>query len=120
MNRPAWFVATLLAMLAVLMAAQLQELSQATAQCEEWGRILFEHAKQQSRATGRPPVLAKESISQECLDLEQEYRETADQYLQLILALLGGAGLAGGMAARSNSRPGDTSPPQDSSPPEGR
>jgi hypothetical protein len=92
-------------MMAVLMTAQLWELRWGTDECDRWGRILFDHAERQSKATGKPPVVAKESIINECTILEDEYRRTSDQFLSVILALLGGAGMAGGTAMVGRKRP---------------
>lgn len=91
-------------MIAVLMGAQLWELNWSMEECDRWGRIIMEHAKQQAQTTGKPPAIAETSKLNECTVLEDEYRKTADQYLGIVLALLGGAGVAAGAGIRKDPR----------------
>ena len=102
--------------MAVLMTAQLMELRWGTDECDRWGRILFDHAERQAKATGKPPVVAKESIINECTILEDEYRRTSDQFLSVILSLLAGAGMAGGTAMIGRKRSGQEPPVEASEP----
>lgn len=77
-----------------MMTSQLLSLNSLREECVQWGQMLFEHAQRQSKITGKPPVIAKESLIEDCTTLEEEYRNTADQYLEIVLAILGGGAIA--------------------------
>lgn len=94
MNRPAWFVAILLAMLAVLMASHLRLLHVGIEECDRLFQVQLEQLQRLARQQQQQVTIRPENS--ECSDLEADYEKVANQYIGVILALLGGAGVAAG------------------------
>lgn len=98
MNRPAWFSAILLTMLAALMTAHILVIHVDVASCQGHKRYLLE----QRRAGTLPPTQsnAPDLVEAECADLEGKFRGVVDQWVSVILSLLGGAGVAAAITSR--------------------
>jgi hypothetical protein len=97
-NRPAWFIAALLSMLAMLMGSHLWMLRVGVDECDELARISFEQARRLAAKSDKQVTVLP--LNSECSNIEEDYSKVADKYLSVILALLGGAGVAGGVALR--------------------
>jgi hypothetical protein len=99
MQRPAWFVASLLAMLATLMLAHLAVLLVGTWECDRYADVLLERASQD-------PTYTITASNEECNAVEETFSDAVGQYLGVILSLLGGAALSGTVAIAA-TRKGD-------------
>jgi hypothetical protein len=93
-ERPAWFVASLLAMIATLMIAHLAMLWVGVRECDEYAKILLERASSDSSFFIR-------AENEECSNVEETFADAVNQYLSVILSLLGGAAISGGIAMRA-------------------
>lgn len=106
MNRPAWLVAALLAMMAALMTSHLQLLRNNMVDCDLYLKFLYGRLERTAVGSPEAAILRKElqetysGKTTECANLEADFSDASDQYLNVILALLGGAGVAGGVAVR--------------------
>lgn len=94
MNRPAWFVAILLLMLAVLMASHLRLLHVGIEECDRMFQVQLEQLKRLAKEREQQVTILPQNS--ECNSLEADYEQVASQYIGVILALLGGAGVAAG------------------------
>jgi hypothetical protein len=92
MNHPTWFVAFLLMMLAALMGVHLYSLSVGVKECDDYAQILFEQARRVAEIQNDQVKIVANNT--ECNSVEDDFNRAAAQYLSLILALLGGAGIA--------------------------
>ncbi len=104
MNRPAWFSAILLTMLAALMTAHILVIHVDVASCQSHKRYLLEQ-----RRTGSLPQELRnvpDLVEAECADLEGKFRSVVDQWVSVILSLLGGAGVAAAMGKPPTDQPG--------------
>jgi hypothetical protein len=106
-NRPAWFIAALLSMLAGLMGSHLWMLRVGVRECDELFRVQLEQQRRLAAKGNKQANIIP--ANSECSNVEADYSEVADKYLSVILALLGGAGVAGGVALRPGVN-GQTSP----------
>jgi hypothetical protein len=91
MSRPAWFVATLLLMLLMLMTAHLYVIRVGIRECDEYAQVLIEQAKR--LAKDQAAQVKIEANNTECNNIEDDFSKLAAQYISLVLALLGGAGI---------------------------
>jgi hypothetical protein len=108
-NRPAWFIAALLSMLAMLMGSHLWMLRVGVDECDELARISFAQARRLAAKSDKQVTVLP--LNSECNNIEDDYSKVADKYLSVILALLGGAGVAGGVALRPGVSPDPSAPP---------
>jgi sensor c-di-GMP phosphodiesterase-like protein len=97
-NRPAWFVGILLGMLAALMGAHLWMLHTSLKECDDYAAILLDQARRVAKQQKEQVKI--EASNAECNNIEKDYADAAEQYMGTILALLGGAGVAGGIAMK--------------------
>jgi hypothetical protein len=120
-NRSAWFVAILLAMLAAVVTMHLVLLQTGLAECDAYQRILIDRLK--TTKIGTPEAVAlrnelKEYLdggASECAEAEGVYADAADKYIAVILALMTGATAATGVAtiaSRQKEGPPPTPPPE--------
>lgn len=84
---PAFFVASLLALLAALMAAHLGVLWLGALECDRYADVLLERL-----VAGAETRI--DATNTECNQVEADFAEAAGQYVAVILALLSGAGYA--------------------------
>jgi len=83
-------------MLAALMTAHILVIHVDWANCQSHKRYLLEQ-----RRTGslpQEPRNAPDLMEVECADLEGKFRGVVDQWVSVILSLLGGAGVAAAMS----------------------
>jgi hypothetical protein len=106
-SRNVWFVSVLLCMLAVMMTSHLAVLGTTAAVCSEYSTIMIgKAARNETMSIELTEPLEK--FSEACASMIATLSSVADQYINVILALLGGAGAAGGVAiAMSNRNEGD-------------
>ena len=109
-SRPAWYVATLLALLSVLMGGHLLLLQTGIWECSSWSKVLTERLRRTSIGSPQAEILRNElrqyldGKQSECADIESVYAETSDKYLSVLLALLTGASAIGGVAMGMQNR----------------
>lgn len=85
----AWFVATLLLLLTVLMIFHLIVLWVGVAICREYSEAVIDPAI---------AVTGAETIADYCANRETTLSDAVDKYLSVILSLVGGAAVSGGVA----------------------
>lgn len=104
MEKPAWVVAVLLLMLAVLMLFHLYLLFVGIQECDDLADIVLEHRRGQFEKGEKPDPLSTEKNT--CTMMESIFQEAVDKYMEVILSLLSGAGFAAGVAnmARKNGK----------------
>lgn len=91
-QQPAWFTAALLAVFAAIVATHLAIMVVGLMECHQYARILLEQAERRA-ATSTEQVMVV-SNNAECSEIEETFGKLAGQYMAVILALLGGAGVA--------------------------
>lgn len=102
MSRPAWFVAVLLLMLALVISAQLIALGFGVQLCLRQAEIVFQYERQHVQAKGTfPPPPAPNTG---CARIQQDFKEAVERNGSLVLALLGGGGLAAVAGAAQRDR----------------
>jgi hypothetical protein len=100
-------------MLAGLMGSHLWMLRVGVDECDELARISFAQARRLAAKSDKQVTVLP--LNSECNNIEDDYSKVADKYLSVILALLGGASVAGGVALRPgvNGQPGPTRAPEE-------
>jgi hypothetical protein len=83
-DRPTWFVASILSLIAVLMIAHLGVLWVGVLECDELARIMFERAE-------KDPTYQVLATNTECNNVEADFSDAVAKYLAVFLSLLGGA-----------------------------
>lgn len=98
--RAAWYAAILLLLLAMLMVTNIGLVAVQANFCNHHLGIMVEALQHGEGAlTGNLTVV--EYLATECAHIDNEFDETVDGYLELLLVLLGGAGVAGAVASSS-------------------
>lgn len=100
MERPAWFIASLLGLIAILMLAHLAMLFVGVRACADYAAVLIERAAQD------PAYIVVDS-DPECANVEETFSDAVGQYLAVILSLLGGAAISGSVAMRAKKEDED-------------
>ncbi len=91
----AWFVATLLLLLSVLMSFHLMSLWVSVTICRDLAESIINPAI---------TVTGAEELAGSCSVLETKLGEAVDKYLSVILSLIGGAAVSGSYAASPNRK----------------
>lgn len=84
LDRPTWFVATILALIAVLMIAHLGMLWVGVKECDQLAAIMFDRAE-------KDPTYQVLATNTECNNVEEDFSDAVAKYLAVFLSLLGGA-----------------------------
>jgi hypothetical protein len=82
------FSAGLLSLLAMLMASHLWMLQVGLRECDDLFRVQLEQVKRLSKVQAKQGNI--EPLNPECTNIEDEFHRTAELYLAVILAILGG------------------------------
>ena len=91
-QHPAWFAAALLGVFAAIVATHLAVMVVGLMECHQYARILLEQAERRAATTTEQVQVVPNNV--ECSDIEETFGKLAGQYIAVILALLGGAGVA--------------------------
>lgn len=92
MNTPAWVVASLLSLISVMMTSHLYLLHVGIDECDKLFDVQLEQARRLAKIQKEQVTIIPQNP--ECTELEEEYSNVADQYMEVFLALLGGGGIA--------------------------
>jgi hypothetical protein len=84
MERPAWYVGTILALTAILMLSHLSVLWVGVYECDQLATIMFERAE-------KDPTYQVLATNTECNNVEGDFSDAVAKYLAVFLSLLGGA-----------------------------
>lgn len=85
-DRPTWFVATILALIGVLMVTHLAMLWVGVRECDKLASIMFERAE-------KDPTYEVLATNTECNNVEADFGDAVAKYLAVFLSLLGGAAI---------------------------
>jgi hypothetical protein len=116
MNKPSWFVASLLGAFALLLSAHLGMIGYAAQRCALYGARLGNRMDQAQIGGPAAQRLHQEIVENgtKCGRLIDDFQKASDNYQSTILALLGGAGLSAGVGATSQKRSDEFPPPTNS------
>jgi hypothetical protein len=89
-------VGVLLALLAGLMGSHLWMLHVGVRECDELFRVQLEQTRRLSGKSDKQVTILP--LNSECNGVEDDYAAVASQYIAVLLALLGGSGMAVGAA----------------------
>ena len=108
MSKPIWFIAALLGFLAAIVGTQLYSLQRSSYVCSSYMTQLRERLDRTEPGTPKALQVAQviESTARTCRTINDDLKELNANYLDTILALLGGAGVIAGtvMGANRNER----------------
>jgi hypothetical protein len=90
-------VASILALIAILMLSHLGMLWIGVKECDELARIMFERAE-------KDPTYQVLATNTECNNVEEDFADAVAKYLAVFLSLLGGAAVYGA-ASRTDDKP---------------